>query len=73
MVTIKVSPEVAEVMAAAIQNGIIASFTPDVFDALPNDEYKRSYAKAALLLNEYSKEQLLMVIDDLKKQCCGDG
>lgn len=71
MVIIEVSNEVAEVMAAAIQNGIIMSFTPDVFDVLPNDEYKRSYAKAALLLNEYPKDQLLMIVDDLKKQCCG--
>ena len=73
MPTIKVSDEVAEIMAAAIQNGIITSFNSDVFDVLPNDEYKRSYAKAALLLNEYPKEQLLMVIDDLKQlQCCGE-
>ena len=72
MPIIKVSDEAVEVMAAAMQNGIIASLEPAVFDALPNDKYKVGYAKAALFLNEYPREQLLKIFEDLKKQCCGD-
>lgn len=68
MPIIFVSDKIAEVIAAAMQNGIISSFTPQAFHALPDNLYKRQFAKAALLLNDIGRPAITTIIQDLKKQ-----